>query len=93
MSKEKIRVIVRGRVQGVFFRASTVDIARGLGLKGWVRNREDGTVEIMAEGDKDQLQELVEWCKEGPQNAHVTGVEVDYDELGGTYNNFTIKNS
>ena len=72
-----------GRVQGVFYRASTEEKARELGLCGWVKNESDGTVLIHAEGDSDKLKELVEWCKVGPRLAVVTRVEfIEKDDLG-----------
>jgi len=71
------RFIVNGRVQGVFFRARTQELARKLGLFGWVRNCEDGTVEIHAEGNSDALKELESWCHRGPPGAAVESVEVE----------------
>jgi acylphosphatase len=76
--QERVRVHLRvtGRVQGVFFRASTRDEADRLGLAGWVRNRDDGAVELEAEGPRGQVERLVEWCRRGPPAARVRGVEV-----------------
>jgi acylphosphatase len=77
------RLVVRGRVQGVGFRYSMVQEARELGLRGWVRNRRDGTVEAVIHGARDVVQHLVEWAERGPDGAHVTGVEItDSDEQG-----------
>jgi acylphosphatase len=67
---------IRGKVQGVFYRARTKDKADELGLKGWVRNMPDGSVEIHAEGPDGQLKELEEWCWQGPPAAEVTSVMV-----------------
>ena len=78
MSDTAIHVIVRGRVQGVCFRASTQDTAVDLGLVGWVRNCPDGSVEIHAEGIKLQLEKLIDWCRTGPPSAEVLGLEVDW---------------
>ena len=69
------RFIVRGRVQGVFFRQSTVERARALGLSGWVRNREDGHVEGIASGPPAALAELHDWLQHGPPLARVEAVE------------------
>ena len=69
-------VVVRGSVQGVFFRAETRDRARSLGLAGWVRNAPDGTVEAAFEGDDDRVESMVEWCRRGPSGARVDDVEV-----------------
>lgn len=75
------RIIVRGRVQGVSYRWWTSDEARALGLAGWVRNRRDGSVEIVARGSAEQLDRLAERCRSGPPAARVTEVEVaDADE-------------
>lgn len=71
----RVRARIRGRVQGVSFRASTVVEARRLGLVGWVRNRADGSVELEAEGSTDAVQALLAWCEHGPPSARVTGVE------------------
>lgn len=69
------RIRVTGRVQGVWYRGWTVAQARALGLTGWVRNRRDGSVEILAEGPKAAITELVRRCREGPPAARVDLVE------------------
>jgi acylphosphatase len=69
-------VWVSGRVQGVWFRQSCADVARAVGVKGWVRNRTDGRVEAIFEGDEAAVERMVSWCRQGPARAHVTGVEV-----------------
>ena len=71
------RIRVTGRVQGVWFRGWTVDQARSLGLSGWVRNRRDGSVEILAEGPDEALAELARRCHEGPPAARVERVEAE----------------
>ncbi|MGZ3853606.1 MAG: acylphosphatase [Flavisolibacter sp.] len=77
-----VHVIIKGRVQGVYFRASAKDVADEIGVSGWVKNTEEGDVEIMATGSKEQLQKLVEWCKVGPRRAVVTEVSVtDKEEI------------
>lgn len=70
------RVVVHGRVQGVFFRDSTRREARSHGLAGWVRNCADGTVEAWFEGSADEVAAMVRWCTEGPRHADVEGVDV-----------------
>ena len=80
---ERRRLRVRGRVQGVFFRASTCERASSLGLVGWVRNREDGSVEIEAEGARPALEQLVAWARRGPQGARVDAVKVEEIEPRG----------
>jgi acylphosphatase len=73
------RVVVHGRVQGVFFRDSTRQRANAHGVAGWVRNRPDGAVEAMFEGEPDAVARLVRFCETGPRGAHVSRVEV-FDE-------------
>jgi acylphosphatase len=76
------RIVVRGRVQGVGFRYSTVHQARRLGLRGWARNAPDGSVEILAEGSAAAVEELVAWCRHGPPSARVANLQ-QADEPGG----------
>jgi acylphosphatase len=76
----RVRILVRGRVQGVGFRYATVAEARRLGLAGWARNLPDGRVEILAEGAPDAVQALIEWCGHGPPSACVAGVHHEADE-------------
>lgn len=71
-----VQLLIRGKVQGVFFRASAKDVADEIGIRGWVKNTEEGDVEILASGSHDQLQKFIEWCKIGPRRAIVTNVEV-----------------
>ena len=77
---------VSGRVQGVYYRASAERVATGWGLTGWVRNLPDGRVELVAEGDRPQVEALISWCREGPPDAAVTAVEILWEtprqELG-----------
>ena len=77
------RVIVHGRVQGVFFRDTTRRMATSRGLGGWVRNAPDGTVEAVFEGDAEAVESMVRWCREGPRGAVVERVEVSDEEPEG----------
>ena len=90
MSKERVHAIIHGRVQGVFFRASTQEKAIELGLTGWVRNIADGKVELLAEGEKEKLEKLIDWCRIGPKHAQVTDVETRWEPYAGQYKEFTI---
>ena len=76
----RARVVIRGRVQGVFFRVETRERARSLGLAGWVRNNPDGTVEAVFQGDRDRVDSMLAWCRRGPAAAHVEDVEVEWTE-------------
>jgi acylphosphatase len=80
-----VHLFVHGRVQGVFYRAKTQKTAEGLGLAGWVKNCEDGSVEIHAEGDKVKLEELIEWCHRGPALAKVSNVDLRWVEAEGLF--------
>ena len=71
---KRVHAVVRGRVQGVGFRAETHAEARRLGLEGWVRNLMDGTVEVLAAGDDAAVDQLIAWLKHGPRGAHVAGL-------------------
>ncbi len=86
-----MHAIVSGRVQGVYFRAFVARHARRLGLSGWVRNRPDGAVEVLAEGEKDRLEELVSRLRQGPPAARVSGVQVDWPPASGQFPDFTIR--
>ena len=76
-------VVVRGRVQGVFFRDETQRRARSLGVSGWVTNRPDGAVEAVFEGRPDAIDSMVNWCHRGPSGAHVDDVQVAWEDPRG----------
>lgn len=76
------RVTVHGRVQGVWFRASTAEIALSLGVRGHARNQADGTVEVLALGDPQAVEQLIEWLWQGPPLARVTAVVVEDVDAG-----------
>jgi acylphosphatase len=84
----RARIFVSGKVQGVFFRASAIDKGNMLGLTGWVRNRFDGRVEILAEGLKETLRMMVDWSYEGPPAAEVEEVEVFWEDATGEFASF-----
>lgn len=87
---KRVRLVVSGRVQGVCFRMCARDVAESLGLVGWVRNRSDGTVELVAEGEECALSALLEWCRRGPSRAEVSDVEVVYSEPHNEFHAFRI---
>ena len=90
MDKLHYNIRVSGRVQGVFYRASTMDTARRLGITGWVRNEPDGSVYLEAEGTKAQLDQLMGWCNQGPAYAEVTSVNFQEGEIIG-FEGFDIR--
>jgi acylphosphatase len=83
-------LIIKGRVQGVFYRASAKQVAREIGVTGWVKNTDEGDVEIVAAGTVEQLRKFIDWCKVGPARAKVTEVVIDYIE-GECSKNFEIR--
>jgi acylphosphatase len=82
--------VVNGRVQGVFFRDTARRRAEAAGVAGWVRNRPDGAVEAVFEGDPAAVEELVEFCRRGPSRAEVTSVEVVTEEPEG-FSGFDVR--
>lgn len=78
----QVSMRIYGKVQGVFFRASTQEKARELGLTGWVKNEADGSVSALAQGPDEAVQALVEWCHKGPEQAKVETVEIKAGEAG-----------
>ncbi len=83
MTEVRCRAIVSGRVQGVFFRDTCERVATGLGVRGWVRNRPDGTVEVVAEGSRDAVDSLLAWCREGPPRARVDRLALTDEPVAG----------
>jgi acylphosphatase len=79
----RVRIVVSGRVQGVFFRATCAREARARGLAGWVRNRPDGAVEAVFEGPGRLVDEMVAWCRRGPELAHVDAARVSEETPTG----------
>ena len=77
-------------MQGVLFRREITDVARNIGITGWVRNLPDGRVEAIAEGDKEMLEELVRFCHIGPSGARVSGVKVEWSDFKGEFRGFRI---
>ena len=90
MGQKRIHLVIRGQVQGVYFRASAQREARQLGLTGWVRNRPDGAVEIIAEGEEDQVKDLLNWSQRGPSTARVDNIETRWRSYTGEFAEFKI---
>jgi acylphosphatase len=79
----RVRCLVSGRVQGVFFRQGTIRLARSLACAGWVMNRRDGRLEAVFEGPAEAVERMVAWCREGPERAAVEDVEIAEEEPEG----------
>ncbi len=88
--KSRAHVFVAGSVQGVFFRSTTRDEAEGRNVSGWVRNLPDGRVEAVFEGDKEAVDQLVEFCRRGPPKAVVRNIEVRWEEYQGEFTGFQV---
>ena len=87
----QFRAIIHGMVQGVYYRASTVEEAQALGLAGYARNLEDGSVEVVAAGPRKDLEALVDYLHRGPSLARVTGVELDWNHRAKVPRPFSIR--
>lgn len=90
MKKVSAHLVIKGIVQGVFFRANTQDVAVSHGIHGWVRNARDGTVEALLEGDEDGVKKVIDWCRKGPFGARVEGVDIKWQDYAGRFNDFKI---
>ena len=89
--KVNVHVLISGRVQGVWFRASTRQKAEQLCIKGWVRNTSEGCVEAVFEGQEELVREIVEWCYHGPPMAKVSNVEVKKQKSTEDFDSFSVK--
>ena len=89
--KSRCHVLVSGLVQGVFFRKYTLEMAKKLNLKGWVRNTENGKVEAIFEGEKEKIEKILEWMKTGPPLARVKNLNVNWERFKGEFQDFEIK--
>lgn len=85
-----LTIKISGKVQGVFFRASTKDAAEQMDIKGFVRNEKDGSVYVEAEGEDDNLTQFLAWCHQGPPHAEVKNVHIEEDGIQG-FSRFEIK--
>jgi len=92
MAKKRLSLLVKGRVQGVFFRVTALRIARRLGLVGYVQNLDDGRVRIVAEGSEKALDRLKEWARDGSKYARVRSLKLKYSEPTGEFGSFEIRN-
>jgi acylphosphatase len=90
MENIRVRLMIEGRVQGVWFRESTRQEAERFGVHGWVRNRREGTVEVVAEGPEENVRKLVAWCHHGPPAARVARVHETAEMFQGEFVSFDV---
>ena len=86
----RARAVISGRVQGVFFRLETKQAAQRYGVSGWVKNQIDGTVAAVFEGSKENVDAILEWCKQGPPHAKVAHVDVAWEDYKGEFKSFEV---
>lgn len=91
MQAARVHLFIDGRVQGVFYRAFTRNVASGLGLNGWVRNLYDGRVEAVFEGDRTLIEQAVLECKKGPPGSWVRDVDVTWEDYSGDLRGFEVR--
>ena len=88
--KIRVHLIIRGKVQGVYFRHNTQIVASRHNITGWVRNLEGGQVEVVLEGDETNVDQVIQWCKTGPPGAKVEHVDMQYENYSGEFKAFNI---
>jgi acylphosphatase len=88
--KVRAHAIIKGIVQGVFFRMETQRAAEKFGVTGWVKNKRDGSVEAVFEGDRDRVEAVLDWCRQGPPRSMVDNVDVDWQSYSGEFSGFKV---
>ena len=88
--KKRVYIIISGNVQGVFYRVNARKKAKEFGLTGWVKNTRDNKVEILAEGEEENLQRMIEWCYNGSENAIVKEVKIGWEDYENKFDLFEI---
>jgi len=91
MKNVRANLLITGRVQGVYFRASTVEVSREEGITGWVKNIPGGAVEALLEGEKSSVDLVIKWCRNGPPMAQVKDVKVSWGDYTGEFDEFDEK--
>ncbi|MBA4336596.1 acylphosphatase [bacterium] len=91
--KEQARLVISGKVQGVFYRDYACEKARDLDVYGWIRNNSDGTVEVFCQGNATNVQMFIDWCYQGPISAKVTEIDIQKQPLEGEelFDSFDVK--
>lgn len=87
----RAHVVISGKVQGVFFRMETLEEARKTGVSGWVKNKQDGTVEAVFEGEKALVDSVIQWCRQGPPVSRVDNVDIEWEPYTGKFTGFSIR--
>jgi len=87
----RVKLTINGRVQGVFFRQSTKEMAERLGLTGWARNCPDGSVLVVFEGKQQSVEAAITWCRQGPPAARVSNLDVEWQEFQDEFSEFSIR--
>ena len=90
MTKQRVRLFIKGKVQGVFFRQALKVTAKKNKVTGWVRNLKDGRVEALLEGEDENVSALVEWCHGGSANARVEDIEIKNENFQGEFSKFDV---
>ncbi len=91
MNYRNVHIVVKGRVQGVYFRATAVTVATQYKVTGRVKNTAEGSVDIIAEGAKEAVEKFIQWCRTGPEAAQVDSVDITEGVYSGDFTGFTIK--
>ena len=91
VQETRVHIFVSGLVQGIFFRHNARQKAQELGITGWVRNLADGRVEIVAEGEKQKINDLIEWAERGPSVARVDKLDLEYEKYKGEFDSFEVR--
>ena len=91
MAQKRVHLFVTGRVQGVFFRQATRVIAIKNYVTGWIKNLDDGRVEIMIEGEDKSVDVVTKWCSLGPANSRIDDIKINQEEFLGEYENFEVR--
>ncbi|HDZ54547.1 MAG TPA: acylphosphatase [Candidatus Nealsonbacteria bacterium] len=89
--RKRVIILVSGLVQGIFYRSNTLEKAKELNLTGWVKNEFSSSVKIVAEGEEENLEKLIEWTKQGPALAKVDKIEVEWERDRGKFKDFEIR--
>ena len=91
MPKARAHLLITGQVQGVYYRSYTMSEAEKLGLTGWIKNNISGSVEVVTEGEREDIEKLIAWCYKGPPSAKVVKVEVEWHQYKEEFDRFGVE--